>query len=123
MSPIDNSPPRFSFFATLPLSSFELERQAAIQRNLFIQDCVRAAANWVRLLVLRSVRFARRVAAERRRRNAIRQLQRLDDRTLRDIGIHRGEIEFAVRSGVPARGRRDLRQERQNSAPPRQRAA
>jgi uncharacterized protein YjiS (DUF1127 family) len=106
-----------------PLSSFELERQAAIARNLFIQGCVRAARKWLRLRVLRSARFARGLAAERRRRRAIRQLQRLDDRTLRDIGIHRGEIEFAVRNGVPARGRRDLRQERQNSAPPRQRAA
>ena len=105
------------------LSSFELERQAAIQRSLAIQACTRAAVRWLRLLVLRSARFARGLAAERRRRRAIRQLQRLDDRTLRDIGIHRGEIEFAVRNGVPARGRRDLRQERHNSAPPRQRAA
>jgi uncharacterized protein YjiS (DUF1127 family) len=123
MSPIDDSPPRFSFFATLPLSSFELERQAAIERNLFIQDCVRAAVNWLRLLVLRSVRFARRVAAEQRRRNAIRQLQRLDDRMLRDMGIHRGDIESAVRNGVPARARPTRSPERRYSAPPRQRAA
>jgi uncharacterized protein YjiS (DUF1127 family) len=122
MSPIDESPPRFSFSATLPLSSFELERQAAIARNLYIQDCVRAAANRLGLLVLRSVRFARRVAAEQRRRNAIRQLQRLDDRMLRDMGIHRGDIEFAVRNGVPARARGSS-QPRRHSAPPRQRAA
>jgi uncharacterized protein YjiS (DUF1127 family) len=115
MSEIDNSTP--------PLSSFELERQAAIERNLFIQACIRAAVKWLRMLVLRRARFARRVAAERHRRSAIRQLQRLDDRTLRDIGIHRGEIEFVVRNGVPARARRNLRQERRNSAPPRQRAA
>jgi uncharacterized protein YjiS (DUF1127 family) len=123
MSQIDNSPPRFSFFATLPLSSFELERQAAIERNLFIQDCVGAAADWLRLLVLRSVRFARRVAAEQRRRNAIRQLQRLDDRMLRDMGIHRGDIEFAVRNGVPPRARPTRSPERRYGAPPRQRAA
>ena len=106
-----------------PLSSFELERQAAMERNLFIHACMRAAVKWLRMLVLRGARFARRRAAERHRRNAIRQLQRLDDRTLRDIGIHRGEIEFAVRNGVAARARRNLRQERWNSAPTRQRAA
>jgi uncharacterized protein YjiS (DUF1127 family) len=106
-----------------PFSSFELERQAAIERNLFIQDCGRAAMRWLRLLALRGTRFARRVAAERQRRKAIRQLKGLDDRTLRDIGVHRGEIEFVVRNGVPARERRALRQERRNIAPPRRRAA
>ena len=106
-----------------PFSSFELERQAAIERNLFIQDCGRAAVRWLRLLALRSVRFARRVAVERQRRKAIRQLKELDDRTLRDLGIHRGEIEFAVRCGVPARERRTLREERRNIAPPQRRAA
>ena len=124
MSQIDNSPPRCSFVSTLPLSSFELERQAAIERNLFIQACVRAAVNWLRLLVLRSARFARRVAAEQSRRNAIRQLERLDDRVLRDMGIHRGEIEFAVRNGLPARATRTGSQQRRYSAPlPRQCAA
>ena len=115
----DNSSP--------PISSFELQRLASIERNLVIaagtRAAMRATTKWLRMLVLRGARFARRRAAERHRRNAIRQLQRLDDRTLRDIGIHRGEIEFAVRNGVAARARRNLRQERWNSAPPRQRAA
>ena len=115
MSETDNSTPRFS--------SFELARQASIERNLFIHACIRAAVKWLRLLVLRGARFARRIAAEQRRRSAIRQLKALDDRTLRDIGIHRGEIEFGVRNGVPARARRHFRQERRNSAPPRRRAA
>ena len=123
MSQTDNSIPRYSFFSTLPLSSFELERQAAIERNLFIQACVRAAVNWLRLVVLQSARFARRVAVEHSRRNAIRQLQRLDDRMLRDMGIHRGDIESAVRNGVPARARRIRPQERRYGAPPQQRAA
>lgn len=95
MSQTDNPMP--------PLSSFELERQAAIERNLFIHACMRAAVKWLRMLVLRGARFARRRAVERGRRSAIRQLQQLDDRALRDIGIHRGEIEFAVRNGAAAR--------------------
>jgi len=106
-----------------PLSSFELERQAAIERNLFIQGCVRAAVKWLRMRVLRSARFARRVAAERQRRSAIRQLRRLDDRTLKDMGIHRGEIQFVVRNGGPARAGRNRRQDRWTSAPARARAA
>jgi uncharacterized protein YjiS (DUF1127 family) len=106
-----------------PLSSFDLERQAAIDRNLAIQACIRAAAKWLRISFLRGARFARRVAAERRRRNAIRQLQRLDDRTLRDMGVHRSEIEFVVRNGLPARATRHRRQDRWTSAPVRARAA
>jgi hypothetical protein len=43
------------------LSSFELHRQAAIERNLLIQACVRAAARalatWVRVLFVRSTRL------------------------------------------------------------------
>ena len=124
MTQIDTSPPRCSFFSALPLSSFELERQAAIERNLFIQACVRAAVNWLGLLILRSARFARWMAAEQSRRNAIRQLERLDDRMLRDMGLHRGEIEFAVRNGLPTRATRTRSQPRWYGAPPpRQRAA
>jgi len=40
------------------------------------------------------------IAASKRRR-AIRELQAFDGRTLADIGIKRGEIEFAVRHGRP----------------------
>ena len=39
----------------------ELERQAAIERNLFIQAYTRAAVKWLRMLLLRSARFARRL--------------------------------------------------------------
>jgi uncharacterized protein YjiS (DUF1127 family) len=115
-----------------PLSSHELHRQAAIERNLVIQaymrTAMRAAAKWLRALVLRGRQFARRVAAERRWRRDVRELQRLDDRVLKDIGLCRGQIEFAVRNGLPLRAsrkprRHQLREPQRGSAPPRQRAA
>src|SRR5262249_51295707 len=88
------------------LWSFELHRQAAIERNLAIQACVRAvvraSAKWVRVLFVQGTRLARDLAAERRRRSAMRELQRLDDRMLKDIGIRRGEIEVVVRNAVAA---------------------
>src|SRR5260221_2256003 len=89
-----------------PFSSFELHRQASIARNLVIQACVRAAvrasAKWLRMIFFESTRLARGLAAERRRRSAIRDLQRLDDRMLKDIGVQRGGIEFAARNAVAA---------------------
>jgi len=88
------------------LWSFELHRQAAIQRNLVIHAYVRAAARasaeWLRVLSVRGTRLVRNLAAERRRRKAIRELQRLDDRMLHDIGVRRAEIEVLVRNAVAA---------------------
>jgi len=88
------------------LWSFELHRQASIARNLAIQAFLRAAARatarWSRVLLVRGTRLARDLAAERRRRNAVRELQRLDDHMLKDIGIRRVEIEVAVRNAVAA---------------------
>ena len=49
----------------------------------------RAIANW-----------ANEVAAHWVRREAIKNLQALDDRALRDIGIHRSNIESAVKGNV-----------------------
>ena len=115
----DNSSP--------PISSFELQRLASIERNLAIAACTRAAmratTKRLRRLVLRSMQMARDFAAERRQRRAIRALQRLDDRMLKDIGVRRCEIEFAVRNGLPTRVNRKPRQRAWSSAPPQQRAA
>jgi len=83
MSEKDNSVPLFSFFET--------ERQARVKRNLVIQACVRgivrAFAEWLRSLILRSTQLARRLAAQRRICSDIRELQRFDDRMLADIGV------------------------------------
>jgi uncharacterized protein YjiS (DUF1127 family) len=115
----DNSSP--------PISSFELERLASIERNLVIAACARAAmraiTKWLRMLVLRCRKMERDLAAERRRRRAIRALEQLDDRMLKDIGVRRCEIDFAVRNGLPTRVNRKLRQRAWSSAPPQQRAA
>jgi len=83
----------------------ELERQIRIERSLtvraFVRDALYAAARWVRVLALGGVRLVRSLAAERRRRKAIFELQRFDDRSLADMGVRRGEIESAVRNGRP----------------------
>lgn len=44
------------------------------------------------------------IAASKERR-AIRELRSFDRRTLADIGIKRGEIEFAVRHGRPSQAK------------------
>jgi uncharacterized protein YjiS (DUF1127 family) len=110
-----------------PISSFELERRASVERNLAIAACTRAAmratTKWLRRLVLRSMQMARDLAAERRHRRAIRALEQLDDRMLKDMGVQRCEIEFAVRNGLPTRVSRKPRQGAWGSAPPQRRAA
>ena len=109
-----------------PTSSLEPQRQASIERDRVIaagtRAALRAITKWLRKLVLRGRKMARDWAAERRRRSAIRELERLDDRALKDIGVRRCEIEFAVRNGLPARVSRKAR-ERAWSAPVQQRAA
>lgn len=57
-----------------------------------------------RAVVSGTVALARRYRAWRQRRLAIAELQSLDDRTLRDIGLSRGDIAGIVRQlrqGVP----------------------
>ena len=105
MSQTHNCTPLFSFF--------ECEQQARIKRNLVIQACIRgtmrAFAQWLRVLVLRGRRWARGLAAKQRLRSAVRELERLDDRMLADIGVTRGEIESAVRDGLAIRVMRKSR--------------
>ena len=76
----------------------EIERQARIERSLVRGACVRgvmrAFARGLRVLPARGIRLLCDLATKRLLRRAIRELHRLDDRTLADIGVTRGEIEF-----------------------------
>jgi uncharacterized protein YjiS (DUF1127 family) len=69
---------------SVPQLSFEIELQGRIKRIL---GTVRAFAEWLRSLVLRSTRSARRLASKRRIYSDIRELQQFDDRMLADIGV------------------------------------
>src|SRR5262245_52522315 len=104
---------------SLPLSSFiEGEqrariKRARIKRTLVIAACMRGTLHmfsvWLRVAAVRSARVLHDLAARRCLRRAIRELHRFDDRTLRDIGVTRGEIESAVRQGLPLRPLREPR--------------
>jgi uncharacterized protein YjiS (DUF1127 family) len=86
------------------------------QRELFVRQVIGRARAY-RAQAMRDL--FQSVVGWFRRRAAIAQLQRMDDRTLKDIGLRRGEIEAAVcgghrsrqpfaspTSGVPACGAR-----------------
>ena len=77
---------------------FEIERQARIERSLARGACVRgvmhAFAHGLRVLRLRGIPLVRDLATKWVLRRAMRELHRLDDRILADIGLTRGEIEF-----------------------------
>jgi uncharacterized protein YjiS (DUF1127 family) len=111
---------------SVPLSSFlQAERQTRSQRSFLIRTCIhgtmRRFADWFRFLGLWTLQLARHLAVERLVHNAIRELDQLDDRTLADIGITRGEIETAVRNGLPIRGSQELRQHDGTTAPTQER--
>ena len=113
---------------SLPLSSFiEGERRARIKRTLVIEACLRGTlhtfSEWLRVFAVRSARVLHDLAARRCLRRAIRELHRLDDRVLADIGVTRGEIESAVREGLPMRPLRKSRRDDWDSAAPRERTA
>jgi uncharacterized protein YjiS (DUF1127 family) len=100
---------------SLPLSLFlQAERLARIERRLVIKACMRGTlrgfAEWLRVLGVLSIRLARDLAAKRLLRSIIRELHQLDDRMLADIGITRGEVESAVRNGLPTHLTHNLRQ-------------
>ena len=46
--------------------------------------------------------IAEKLNSWRRYREAVRELSRMSDRELADIGVRRGDIEFIARQGVAA---------------------
>ena len=92
---------------SVPFPSFmEIERQAGLERDRIIRAYVRGTARafgqWIGALIAAGTRLVGWLAAESRRRRAIRELHRLDDRTLADIGLSRSLIEYTVSHGRPA---------------------
>src|SRR5262245_5516895 len=91
---------------TVPLLSFiEGERRARIKRALVVgaRGTLHTFSEWLRVVAVRSARVLHGLGARRCLRRAIRELHALDDRTLADIGVTRGEIESVVREGLPLR--------------------
>jgi len=71
--------------------------QARLARTRALRELSRGLAEvWVRAAAT-LVAGWRAIALWRKRRRAVRELRALDDRTLRDIGLGRSEIECAVR--------------------------
>jgi uncharacterized protein YjiS (DUF1127 family) len=103
---------------------FKIERQVRIERSLVDGACVRgvmhAFARGLRVLPSLGTPLVRDLATKWVLRRAMRELHRLDDRTLADIGVTRGEIESAVRHGLPTR---KLRQRNWDGLRPQQRTA
>lgn len=86
-------------------SAHELQRQArraqARMVNAFIGSTARKLADWLTAPVRNGAKLARALASEWRLRQDIRTLRQFGDRTLRDMGLTRGEIEHVVRNGRP----------------------
>ena len=86
-----------------PMSSDQLMRWARQERNALMADYVRSAAFHLSSSLGSYLRYfaklARRLSYEFYLRNVTRTLRQFDDHILADIGLRRGEIEYAVRNG------------------------
>lgn len=87
-------------------SSYAFACQAHAERTLLMQSYLRSAARGLAVLISdlaeKVVKLAERMAAEQRLRRDMRALQKFDDRTLADIGVSRGAIEYLLRKGQNA---------------------
>lgn len=85
----------------LPPERLEIIKSQARERAQELRaQMLREFGGW---LVRRPKELARRFLAWRRRQKAVRELQGLDNRVLRDMGIARSEIEYLVAGGDPER--------------------
>src|ERR1700737_3144641 len=93
---------------SVPLSSLvQAQRLPRVEGGFVIKTGGRGTlplfGEGICVLGILSIRLGRDLAAKGVLRRAIRELHQLDDRMLADIGISRGEIESAVRNGLPTR--------------------
>jgi uncharacterized protein YjiS (DUF1127 family) len=79
-----------------PMSSDQLMRWARQERNALMADYVRSAAFHLTSSLGSYLRYFAKLA---RRLSYELTLQQFDDHILADIGLRRGEIEYAVRNG------------------------
>jgi uncharacterized protein YjiS (DUF1127 family) len=90
--------------------SYEFARQAHAERTRLMQAYLRSTARglaaFVFALAKTCIKLAKRLAHERLLRSDLRALQKLDDRTLADIGVSRGALEYLLRKGTTAGGLR-----------------
>jgi uncharacterized protein YjiS (DUF1127 family) len=86
-----------------PMSSHQLMRWARQERSALMAQYVRSAAFHLTSSLGSYLRYfaklARRLSYELYLRNVTRTLQQFDEHILADIGLRRGEIEYAVRNG------------------------
>ena len=84
-------------------SAHELHRQARREQarvvNALIGSAARLLADWLATPARSGTKIVHALAAEWRLRQDIRALRQFGDRTLRDMGLTRGEIEHVVRNG------------------------
>ena len=84
--------------STLPIDKFD-----GLYRRLLFRWIVRTLGDYIKSVI-----------TEIRHRHAVRQMERLDDRTLADLGLRRGDIDYTARHG-----RRQIRRRRdQNCTAP-----
>jgi len=85
----------------LPPERWEIVKAQASERAYALRaQMLRDVGRWI---ARRSGAILKRFLLWQRRRRAVRELQRLDNRTLRDMGIARSEIEYLVAGGDPDR--------------------
>jgi len=87
-------------------SSYEFARQAHTERTLLMRAYVQSTAHGLAALIAdlakTVIKLVKRIMAEQRLRRDMRALQKFDDRTLADIGVSRGALEYLLRKGQTA---------------------